>query len=207
MPTPTTTSMSDINTHIGSSRNSLSDGQVRNLANQGGQISYSQCRRGIQFPAYKGFQLIGGPNVTADYSSNDIILESYKFYFEDWPGPEAQSAIYYRLQSNGVGLIRFFDNQTGDNDVTWTWLQSGSAGDYTARFDLSSGTLYSSSATGTDLSLSSTREWIVLASASLGSPDTQSATGDLVIKDSGGNVLISRPITLTATAQKGLGGP
>lgn len=203
MPTPTTTSMSDINNHIGSARNSLSDGQVRNLANQGGQISYSQCRWGIQFPAYKGNQILSGASVTADYSSNEINLESYKFYFEDWPA-ESQSAVYYRLNSNGSGLIRFFDNQTGDNDFTWTWLQSGSASDYTARFDLSSGTLYSSSATGTDLSLSSTREWIVLAEATLGVPDIQAATGTLVIKDSGGSTLISRPLTLTATAQKGL---
>lgn len=207
MPTPTTTSMSDINNHIGSARNSLSDGQVRNLANQGGQISYSQCRWGVQFPAYKGNQILSGASVTADYNTNDIVLESYKFYFEDWPGPVAESALYYRINSNGSGLIRFFDNETGDNDFTWTWLQSGSASDYTARFDLSSGTLYSSSATGTDLSLSSTREWIVLASATLGVPDTQAAAGTLVIKDSGGSVLISRPITLTATAQKGLTGP
>lgn len=205
MPTPTTTSMSDINNHIGSARNSLSDGQVRNLANQGGQISYSQCRWGVQFPAYKGNQILSGASVTADYNTNDIVLESYKFYFEDWPGPVAESAVFYRINSNGSGLIRFFDNQTGDNDFTWTWLQSGSAGDYTVRFNLSSGSFYTgSSATGTDLSLSSTREWIVLASATLGVPDTQQVIGDLVIKDSGGNTLISRPTILQATAEKGL---
>ncbi len=213
MPTPTSTSMSDINSHIGSARNSLSDGLVRNLANQGGTISYSQCRWGIQFPAYKGNQLISGASVTADYSSNDITLSSYKQYFEGYESISnfAQSAIYYRLSSNGTGLIRFFDNETGDNDVTWTWLQSGSAGEYTARFDLSSGFLYSgSSATGTDLSLSTTREWIVLAECVWGgfswspNPAIESAAGTLVIKDSGGSTLISRPLNLNATAQVGL---
>jgi len=207
MPTPASTSMSDINNHIGSSRNNLNDGYVRNLASRSsGSISFAQCRWGIQFPAYKG---IDGSAV-ADYSTNGNISYTASHTFPAfWQNSQnyAEVAIYYNLKSDGTATIVKGNSQTGNfTAASWTWLQSGSNSQYYAQVNISSGSLHnSSSATGTDLILSTTRSWVVLARAdwngSAWTPDpaTAGAEGTLTIKDESFNTLLVRSFSFTTT--------
>jgi len=204
-----TTSASQIASAAGisSSNMGLNGTNTRNLANRGGQISYGNCRWGINIPAWQGFN---GPAETFYATNSDINYSGYHTYPLGWEGVQnyGQNWVQYILFANGTGVIRESNNQSGDTDVaTWTWLTAGSAGNFTARFDLSSGSLWASSPTGTDLALSTVRSWAILAESTWDgvswdpNPGTAFMSGTLTIKDSGGNTLISRSLSLNATAQ------
>ena len=85
----------------------------------------------------------------------------------------------------------------GANSYHRTWLTSGVNSDYTANFAISSGSVTAgSSATNTDLALSSDRAWYCyVAGAGL-----LEARGNLIIKSSG-TELFRRPLVLSAYAE------
>lgn len=208
MPNPASTSMSQINTHIGSNRNSLGDSYVRNLSNQqSGANSFGKCRWGISLPAYQ----VGLLN----YNTNADIYHSSEYTYPlNWESVQnyAQCALYVNFFSNGTAEFKRGENQTGDTvQVSWTWLTSGSAGDYKIRVDVSSGAWSAgSSSTGTDLALSTTRGWVLLAESNWSSgpgwqpsPATASVAGTITIKDSGGSTLISRSYAFDSTVYLG----
>lgn len=217
MPTPTQTSMSNINSHIGSNRNKLGDSYVRNLANRGGQISFGQCRWGIQFPAYKGNGFAPAPSsasASPDYSANPNIefngFHSFPLYWET-VSTVAQVAVYYNLFSSGTGNIVESNAQTGNQTAaSWNWLQSGSASQYYARMDITGGgaAFYGApgySAFGTDLQLSSNRGWVLIAEQNWDSGTSswvgnsfEDVTGTLTIKDQSFNTILTRPIYFSA---------
>lgn len=112
------------------------------------------------------------------------------------------------LNSNGTARYYYQDSGTATTNFTsFTWLTGGgSAGDYYARFIVDSGSSApnnSSSATGTDLVLSSSREWRCYASANTNGEGSYFVTGTLQIKNSAGTVLASKTIAMTAYATSG----
>jgi hypothetical protein len=101
---------------------------------------------------------------------------------------------------NAAGTLNY---NAGASSFTRTWLTSGTNAEYTARFNLDTGTLAAgSSATNTDLLLSTNRSWSVSATTSTSPPSDVSsiATGTLIIKDNTGVELIRRRLVLSSAA-------
>lgn len=200
MPAPSTTTAQNINTELGQSTTTsvnLNETQVRNLAcKSSGQISYGDCRWGINFPGGAASPLLYTKTYTTE-STLTISADDLTFV-----PTQATSSITLELNSNGTLTLTAFSGSSGTGTYSNTWLTSGAAGDYTAQLSITSGDTPSGSATGSDLALSTTRSW----SFSVSSPgfgagsETKECTGDLIIKDSGGT-LITRPIFFQAVAE------
>ena len=195
------TSAQDINTELGVSSTAsvnLNATAVRNLAcRSSGAISFKDCRWGINFPARTNFAL--------DYAtSNKVDL------FESViTNGACDSETKIVIGSNGTLTYSSATNLSGDTTfMSRTWLTAGAAGDYTARFDITSGTLSSGSAAdGTDLALSTSRTFRVTAvQAGGGSSVLNICEGNLIIKQSG-TTLITRPVILGAEATDSDVGP
>lgn len=208
MPDPSQVSSQNINTELGNSSTSelsMNNVTVRRLANKPvNQISFGDCRWGINFPALSADELNAQSKNYA--SSNVCLAEVNQFGDESLGDTIISNQVEFELNSNGsfnVICSSSADGGTGSASDTFngTWLTSGSASDYTARIDLSSGS-FTVGTTGSDLALSTTRYWRVEALAVQGGPYEQEiADGTLTIKDSGGNTLFIRPIYLVAAAE------
>ena len=93
---------------------------------------------------------------------------------------------------NNTGIAAFTGN---DSDPNYTWLLSGDAGDYDARFTLSSGTLDSGTA-GAWQNLATSRGWGVFANN-----DLKITTGTVEIRDASTLVVLaSGLVSLEANA-------
>ena len=200
MPAASTTSAQDINNEIGYTSTqsvNLNETRVRNLANdQSGEISFAQCRWGINF---RGGEFFNGLPYARRYASDAKMIG----YAEEIVGAPASASASSSLilRSNGQmtvvctvgGVPTQFNN---------TWLTSGSAGDYTAQITVSSGS-WTSGTTGSDLALSTTRTWEISATRVTTGITSNQVSGNLIIKDSGGT-LITRPYDFTAVAESSL---
>lgn len=203
MPAPSQVTAQDINTEIGYSSTAsvnLNETRVRNLAcKSSGQISFGDCRWGINFPG--GEFSNPASSLTKTYDTNSI-LKVTTFDSRVYDGSAVSTAgSYLRFYSNGTMQLEsttFF----GQSLYHGTWLTSGSAGDYTVQFQVTSGALSSgSAASNTDLAMSTTRTFLVFGNVGPNSGiDYQSAVGNIIIKDSGGT-LITRPTELIASAE------
>jgi len=201
MPAASTVTAQDINSEIGYTSTqsvNLDETRVRNLANdQSGEISFAQCRFGINVP--------GGDcdlvTRTQKYSTSaELTISGTQFMAYDGISSATSSATVH-LRSNGQMSV-YTD---GTNVFNRTWLTSGSAGDYTIQFQRTSGdALTSGDSSNTDHALSSSRSFQL--SVSVG-PNPgysfKSTSGNLILKDSGGT-LITRPIYLGAEAEVSL---
>ena len=203
MPSPSSTSAQDINTEIGNSSTAsvnLNETKVRNLAvDSSGEISFAQCRWGINIPGGSA-ALSYGKNYATD---DKLTLSDYDYRQEP---SSASATCQVLIRSNGQ-----FSIYTGQGGyvLNKTWLTSGSAGDYTIQFQRTSGdALTGGDSTNTDHALSTTRAFNL--DASVPYPGTgysyKTTSGNLILKDSGGT-LISRPITFTSEAEVGGGIP
>lgn len=113
---------------------------------------------------------------------------------------------------NSDGTARYFYEDSGTattNFTSFTWKTGGgSAGDYYARFTVdigSSGPNSSSSATGTDLVLSTTREWKAWADLPYTNGEAYyTVYGTLQIKNASGTVLASKTVYMDVYAQSGI---
>lgn len=200
MPAPSQTTAQNINTELGRSSTAsmnLNETEVRRLAcKASGQISYGDCRWGINFP---GGYMDQSTDYSTTYNTTDqlqlISSESYAFDGTT----TASAASYIRFFSNGVMQLECTTSFV-QKVYHKTWLTSGSAGDYTVQFLVTSGGLTSGTA-NTDLNMGTTRAFEVFASEgpSVGF-ESKNATGKIIIKD-GGGTLIERPVTITATAE------
>lgn len=195
----TTRANQDINAELGvtgTTSMNLNATAVRNLAcRSSGAISFSDCRWGINFPARD----INANNTfvsnTITYSSTstlDIAAASVQQGFGSAGSSiflYSNGSLEYITQTQGLGTMF---------PVFRTWLTAGSAGDYTVRFDITSGSLGgSSSASGTDLALSTDR--IFGVGTDTNGAGSASVQGNLIIKRSG-VTLLTRPVAMSATA-------
>lgn len=202
MPNPSQVSAQNINTELGVGSTTLiqlNNNWVRNVASKSsGQISYGDCRWGINFPGGSQSADVIAPansyNKTYSTSPN-LDLSAYDFSLSS---AEANTSL--KIGSDGTLTIESIAGATY-NIAQFTWLTSGSNSDYTANLYVNSDTTLNPnypSTTNVDHSLSETRHWRILAAS--GGGDAQGyANCDLIIK-SGGTELFRRRITMFVLA-------
>lgn len=196
MTTPTgTIGMSDVNVELGKSSTaliSLNDADVRSLAGiPSGTISMNDLRGKSNLAA-----------VLNDYSAgtyNIQLLHTYSLF-----GSSVEAYVEIVLDSSGTAYYRYGDTGTPTTNFTsFTWKTGGGGvGDYYAHMATPSGDAFStgSSATNTALALSTTRSWILRASASAFNDETLSNNSTIQIRNSGGTALASKTISMYAFA-------
>lgn len=199
MPTPSQVTAININEALGygsgsTNQLSLDYAQARNLANKpspSSQISYGDCRWGINFPGYDNSNYLDGPNCNIRSS----ITNSLYTYLT------AQSLL--SLTSSGSYVVSMNYNVGPPISQTTTWLTSGVNSDYTVQMQTSSANFQAGySALNVDLPLSSSQQWAVQAIFNNDiAPAEIYAIGNLIIKDSGGTTLFVRPVYLYAYAE------
>lgn len=212
MPAPSLTKSSDINTELGKGSTTIlrmGDANTRNLACvSSGTIKYGNCRWGINFPG-GDFTLggFGGGLYLQTYDFNDslsILASDIKAIYDSSSAAQASTGI--RLFANGTLRLEVGSSSYADAYHHKLWLTSGVNSDYTAQLQVTSGALTSGDSSNTDLALSSDRAWLVTTPTLLGTGGDQvavrTASGNLIIKDSGGT-LITRPISLFSEAVLG----
>lgn len=112
------------------------------------------------------------------------------------------------LNSNGTGAYRYGDiNTPATNIASFTWKTGGgSAGDYYAHMAAPTGDSFTAgySATGTALSLSTTRQWVLLSTNSV-NPSTAGKylTSTLQIRRADGSALVSKNVSMDASVTLG----
>jgi len=195
MPTASQVSAQDINSEIvytSTQSVNLNETRVRNLAcDSSGEITFAQCRWGINFP--------GGLHEYGVRTKQYNTTSSLDLYDSVAIGHDGVSTVTasVTLQLNNNGTMQVYTPTV----VTNTWLTSGSAGDYYAQMSKTSGDNNTGgSALNTDLVLSTTRywEWTVTAGPGYGTV-SKTFSGNLIIKDSG--TLITRPFTVEVAAE------
>lgn len=203
MPSPSSTSAQDINTEIGygsTASVNLNETRVRNLAcKSSGQISFADCRWGINIPGGSGYFSYG-----KEYDSTNLLSLSDS-QSTSYPAG-VTSSVQILIRSNGQFTLY---TAAGGYILNKTWLTSGSAGDYTIQFQRTSGSALSGGdSTNTDHALSTTRAFNLDATISYPGPGTDSKTteGNLILKDSGGT-LITRPVYFDVFAEVFSGAP
>jgi hypothetical protein len=192
MPSPSSTSAQDINTEIGygsTASVNLNETRVRNLAcKSSGQISFADCRWGINIPGGSGYFSYG-----KEYDSTNLLSLSDS-QSTSYPAG-VTSSVQILIRSNGQFTLY---TAAGGYILNKTWLTSGSAGDALSGGD----------STNTDHALSTTRAFNLDATISYPGPGTDSKTteGNLILKDSGGT-LITRPVYFSVSAEVFSGAP
>jgi hypothetical protein len=206
MPAPSQVSASNVNTELGvgsSTELRWGNNHVRNVTTQytgtNSVVNGSKMRWGINFPGAEYFNGI----LLTSYDLNStlrIIAEEIAIYDGF---TYAQGYAEIRFFANGVMRFETARAATGSAYYHKTWLTSGAAGDYTVQFQRTAGDALtgSSSASNTDLAMSTDRVFALDAQVGPGVDALSKTTqGNLIIKDSGGT-LITRPIELNAFAE------
>jgi hypothetical protein len=210
MPAPSQVSASNVNTELGvgsSTQLRWGNNSVRNVTTQytgtDSTVNGSKMRWGINFP---GGELYDNSGYNVNYEINStLLISAFQFTPEDgFSYAEGYSEI--RFFSNGVMRLQA-STTAGPTNYHKTWLTSGSAGDYTVQFQLTSGDALtgSSSAANTDLAMSTDR-FFALFTGAVGPGNgivDKDTFGNIIIKDSGGT-LITRPIQLSTYAEVSL---
>jgi hypothetical protein len=199
---PVSTTMSAINTEVdysSTAQTGLNDSRVRNLANiASGAISFENCRWGIAVPArFIGGVVLSDNDPAYSFSNTLSASANEQIPFMD-PNPNNYNASAdVSFLSNGTLRIQVSNSTLGSVNNDYTWLIIGSNSDYTIRFDLTSGSV-GGSTTGSDLALTSTRNWFVTVTGE----DSATAEGNLILKRSSTTVM-TRPVSLSATVSSG----
>jgi hypothetical protein len=210
MPAPSQVSASNVNTELGvgsSTQLRWGNNWVRNVTTQytgtNSEVNGSKMRWGINFPG--GLMNEGGGYIIQyEYNSDLVISASQTVAYDGVTYAEGYSEI--RFFSNGVMRLQA-STTAGPTNYHKTWLTSGSAGDYTVQFQLTSGDALDggSSAANTDLAMSTDR-FFALFTGAVGPGNgivDKDTFGNIIIKDSGGT-LITRPIQLSTYAEVSL---
>lgn len=206
MPAPNQVSASNVNTELGvgsSAQLNWGNNWVRNVTTQftgtNSTVNGSKMRWGINFPGGEDFNGI----FTAQYNLNSTLQISAEEIAIYDGSTYAQGYSEIRFFANGVMRIDTARAATGPAYYHKTWLTSGAAGDYTVQFQRTAGDALtgSSSASNTDLAMSTDRFFALDAQVGPGVDALSKTTfGNLIIKDSGGT-LITRPIELNSFAE------
>ena len=190
-----------INLELGRSAtatSSLGETALRNLA-------------GVSSGAISLSNFYGKSNLAAvlnNYDAGAYNIQLYRSRIENSGATYARVGI--TLNSNGTARYFYEDLGTATTNFTsFTWKTGGgSAGDYYARFIVDAGSASpnsSSSATGTDLVLSTTREWKALADVlATNTEASYTVSGTLQIKNAAGTVLASKTLVMDAFAMSGI---
>ena len=206
MPAPSAVSASNVNTELGvgsSAQLNWGNNWVRNVTTQftgtNSEVNGSKMRWGINFPGGDDYNGI----FTAQYSLNSTLIISAEelVIYDGFTYAQGYSEI--RFFANGVMRLETARAATGSAFYHKTWLTSGAAGDYTLQFQRTAGDALtgSSSASNTDLAMSTDRFFGLNAQVGPGVDALSKTTfGNLIIKD-GGGTLITRPIELNAFAE------
>ena len=140
-----------------------------------------------------------------NYNAGTYNIDLYRGIYASSGSPFAIVGV--TLYSDGTARYFYGDTNTATTNFTsFTWKTGGgSTGDYYGRFTVSSGTPNdSSSASDTDLLLSTTREWKCKAQAPYtNSDDYYEVIGTLIIKNPSGTTLVSKTIIMSASATSG----
>lgn len=148
------TSISNVNSEVGYSSTattSFNDTRVRRLANKitgSSTIAMSDMRFGLQLPQITYIN---------DTYANTVLLAA-----SDFGSGAAAAACGVLLGSNGIGQYYTYQQSrfpTFIIEKSFTWLTSGSAGDYTGQYLKISGDSPAGPAVNTDHVLSTTRTW------------------------------------------------
>lgn len=200
MTTPTgTISLSDVNVELGRSSTAsinMNESAVRTLAGVGGSgtiISMNDLRGKSNLAAtLNQYSAMGSYDIVMERT----IVQLYASYVEAY--------VKLVLNSNGTAYYQYGDSNTATTNYTsFTWKTGGGVvGDYYAYMTTPSGDSFAggSSATNSALALSSTREWVLLASAGNGSEMTVANNSTIQIRNSSGTVLASRTVSMYAFA-------
>lgn len=206
MPNPSETKASDINTELGKTSTSLlnmNDANTRNLAvKSSGAIKYGDCRWGINFPARE----ISVFSVDTVYDTDDRLLGEDNATGIFGVDTELYARVGMNFYSNGVFRL-FCERDANGYNVGFqhfhrTWLTSGNNTDYTVQLQVSTGSWTSGDATGTDLAMSTTRQYQLQAyvAGPAGSDLGKAVTGNVIIKSSG-TELFRRPYSFGVSAE------
>ena len=206
MPAPNQVSASNVNTELGvgsSAQLNWGNNWVRNVTTQftgtNSEVNGSKMRWGINFPG--GDDSNGGFVKNYDTDSTLRILAEETVSYDGFTLAQGYSEI--RFFANGVMRLDTSTAASGPIFYHKTWLTSGAAGDYTLQFQRTAGDALtgSSSASNTDLAMSTDRFFGLNAQVGPGVDALSKTTfGNLIIKD-GGGTLITRPIELNAFAE------
>lgn len=147
------------------------------------------------------------PDYDAGFGGADVYLQSSGFSNQgSLIVPWAATQVI--LNSNGTGIYRRSNVNSGDTDYNFTWLNTGSNSDYFAFVtydgagDLLTGT---SSAVDTSLALTSNRGWELYVETPGEDSFEQKSTSLVVsIRDSSNNVLDSVSVSMYVIATRGI---
>lgn len=204
MPTPTgTIALSDVNVELGRSSTAsinMNESAVRSLAGVGGSGTI------ISMDDLRGKSNLGA--TLNNYEAGAFNIQLSRQRYVNSGGVYARVGI--TLYSDGSARYFYEDSGTATTNFTsFTWKTGGgSVGDYYARFIVDAGSdspNSSSSATGTDLVLSTTREWKAWADLPYTNGEAfYTVSGTLQIKNASGTVLASKTLFMDAYAQSGI---
>lgn len=204
MPDPSQVSAQNINTELGVGSTTLiqlNNNWVRNVATKSsGQISYGNCRWGINFPGRDHTTTQSVPQYSAS-PLQEVITQSSPSAGGGAFNARARSGL--NVYSNGV--MRIYAEEEENNGIVAsnyfhrTWLTSGANSEYTIQMNVDFGAFTSGNTTNTDIAMSSTTGWEVMA-FSTGANQTKIANGNIIIKSSGTEIF-RRPFSYIAEAE------
>lgn len=211
--TPSQVSATNVNAEINVSSSlqmSLSNNWVKNVAAipiSSTTLNYGKLRWGINFPGIQPDPAAGGfgfssSNTPYRYANTaNLVFERIRV------ASTGSVTANGRITINADGILKYIYGAaesgvtTGVTDmVTRTWLTSGANSDYTANLVITSGSFDAgSSASNTDLVLSTTRTWTKTATRAAPGVDTQICSGVMIIKNDGVEIF-RRPWRMAITA-------
>lgn len=145
------------------------------------------------------------PNLPDFGGTGEIVLDRDSVVPPPGVGGFVTTFVRIYLNSDGTGEYEYEDYDVGVGSfLTFTWLPSGfSASAYSAYMDTPTGDSFFAGPVATTSTLSISRTWAVRARASTGQLEQSSVISTLRIKDSSGNDLISKPVTMTVSSDNG----
>lgn len=176
---------------------SLNDAGFRTLAGvSSGAISMSD---------FYGKSNVSYSAALNDYNAGTYNVDLYRGVYAASGSPYATVGV--TLYSDGTARYFYQSSTTATTNFTsFTWKTGGgTTGDYYGRFTITSGSPNdSSSASDTDLLLSTTREWKCKAQAPYtNSDDFYVVIGTLIIKNPSGTTLASKTVYMSTDATSG----
>lgn len=209
MPAPSQIKASQINYEMGVSNTAsirLSNNWVQNVASiypTSTNFTYGKERWGINFP---GGDLQYGSYAPQYDLNGDLILYAFEQLAVYSSSSIVEASATFSLYANGTLQMSIGQFNSPPYNINRTWLTSGVNSDYYAQMQITSGTL-TSGTSNTDLLLSTSRTWTVTTATLIGSGGDQQSSktvaGNLIIKDTSFNTIITRPITFDALAVLG----
>jgi len=212
--TPSQVSAANVNAELNVSSTltmSLSNNWVKNVAaipTSTTTLNYGRLRWGINFPGIQPDPAAGGfgySDANTPYRLANSANILYSVIAVQSTGSVTANA---RIQINSNGILKYIIGSAtsgnpggGTADIrTRTWLTSGTNSDYTANLVITTGSFDAgSSASNTDLLLSTTRNWTVTVVRASPGASSQLCSGVMIIKNDGVEIF-RRPWRISVSA-------